>query len=137
MPAAESAPVGVVVAAHGEMAPGLVSAVRLVAGDQPALEPVALPEAASPEEFGTLLADAVDRVDGGAGALVLADLPGATPFNVAARLRHERKGIEVVGGVSLPMLLEVLLSRDGVALADLAELAVRSGTAGVRRWQDP
>lgn len=126
--------VGVVVTAHGALAPGLVSAVELVAGRQPGCEPVALPETASPEEFGGALAPAVERVDAGAGVLVLADLPGATPFSAAARLAHERGGVEVVSGVNLPMLVEVLLQRDGADLAALGELAVRTGAAGVQRW---
>ena len=125
---------GIVLATHGDMATGLVSAVEVIAGPQEGCEAVSLSQESSPEGFGELLAAGIERADAGAGVLVLADLPGATPFNVAARLARDRDDVEVVTGVSLPMLLEVLLGRAGVSVGDLAEAAVRAATAGVVRW---
>jgi mannose/fructose/sorbose-specific phosphotransferase system IIA component len=129
--------VAVVLAGHGAMAPGLVSAVEVILGSQEACVAVALADDDSPERFQERLGEAVDGVDGGAGVVVLADLPGATPFSSAARLAHGRSGVEVVSGVNLPMLLEVLTQRDGQSLDEVAATAADAGARGVVRWSAP
>jgi mannose/fructose/sorbose-specific phosphotransferase system IIA component len=129
--------VAVLLAGHGAMAPGLVSAVEVILGPQEACVAVALADDDSPERFQERLGEAVDGIDGGAGVVVLADLPGATPFSSAARLAHARSGVEVVSGVNLPMLLEVLTQRDGQSLDEVAATAADAGARGVVRWSAP
>jgi mannose/fructose/sorbose-specific phosphotransferase system IIA component len=129
--------VAVVLAAHGAMAPGLLSAVEVILGPQPSCRALALADDDSPERFQERLAATVDELDAGAGALVLADLPGATPFSSAARLAHARAGVEVVAGANLPMLLEVLTQRDGQSLGEAAATAAEAGARGVVRWIAP
>jgi len=83
---------------------------------------------------------ALRRVDGGAGVLVLTDLYGASPANLAARLAHLGTPVRLVSGASLPMLLRAMnypeLTLD--ALADAAAAGGRNGvvcdhsTQGVR-----
>lgn len=128
--------VGVLVAGHGQAASGLLSAARLIAGEQPASAALDLGPAEPPDGFGARLAAAAGRLDRGGGVLVLADLPGATPFTAAARLTRQRSAA-VVAGVNLPMLLEVLLQRAGRALDDVAGLAESAGRAGVVGWPAP
>lgn len=129
--------VGLVVAGHGEFATGLASAVEVIIGPQPAFRAVALAEHDSPERFQVYLVAAVEDVDRGAGVLVLTDLPGATPFSAAARVAHERPGVEVVSGANLPMLLEALTQRDGQTLAATTTTAADAGALGIRRWAPP
>jgi mannose PTS system EIIA component len=69
------------------------------------------------------------EVDSGTGVLVLTDVFGSTPGNVAARLAETGR-IAVVAGVNLPMLLRALCYRDG-KLGDTVEKAVAGGTQGV------
>jgi PTS system ascorbate-specific IIA component len=69
------------------------------------------------------------EVDDGRGVLVLTDCLGATPANVAARMAQPGK-VEVVAGVSLPMLLRALCYCD-LALDALAEKAIAGGTRGI------
>ena len=71
----------------------------------------------------------LDGLDAGDGVLVLTDIFGATPGNVVSRLLQDGK-VEGVSGVSLPMLLRVLTSRDG-ALAAAVERARPGGAEGV------
>jgi PTS system ascorbate-specific IIA component len=71
----------------------------------------------------------VAEIDTGTGVLVLTDLFGSTPGNVAARL-VEYGRVAVVAGVNLPMLLRALCYRDG-NLADTVEKALAGGTQGV------
>lgn len=65
------------------------------------------------------------------GALVLTDLPGATPHNLASQAAGERN-IPVVSGLNLPMLLKVINHADKPP-AELAELAATGGSQGIVR----
>jgi mannose PTS system EIIA component len=69
------------------------------------------------------------QLDAGDGLLVLTDMFGATPCNVAARLLADGR-VEGVSGVSLPMLVRVLSSRDG-SLAASVQRALSGGAEGV------
>lgn len=69
------------------------------------------------------------RLDGGEGVLVLTDLVGATPGNVAARLAG-REGVQVVCGLNLPMLVKSLNYRH-LPLDELAQKAVQGGREGI------
>ena len=84
----------------------------------------------SPETHRAQLEAALTQAEGGAGVLVLADLFGGTPSNIAS-LSLERAERAVVTGVNLPMLLEALMRRDELALAALALAALQAGRAGI------
>ena len=73
--------------------------------------------------------EALARVDDGSGVLVLTDMFGATPANVAARLLQDGK-VEGLSGVNLPMLVRALAHRDE-PLAEVLEKARRGGEEGV------
>jgi PTS system ascorbate-specific IIA component len=73
---------------------------------------------------------AIDDVDRGTGVLILTDLFGATPGNIATQLADPGR-VEVVAGVNLPMLLRVLCYRQGTALADMPQKAVTGGVSGI------
>lgn len=75
---------------------------------------------------------AADSVDQGRGVLVLTDLFGATPGNIAARLVDPGR-IEILTGVSLPMLLRALTYRDVSTLDVLIEKATTGASAGVMK----
>ena len=76
---------------------------------------------------------AVDSVDRGDGVLVLVDLFGATPGNIASQLVESGR-VEVVAGANLPMLLRTLCYRcDGAPLATMAEKALGGGASGIMK----
>ena len=75
---------------------------------------------------------AVLDVDTGDGVLVLVDMFGATPGNIATQLSQPGK-IEVVAGVNLPMLMRTLCYRDRTRLADLPEKALGGGASGMMK----
>lgn len=124
--------VGILVVAHGEMASGLLDAARMIVGDQEALLALSLQEMEDVEGLMDKVEGAISQVDTGEGVLVLVDLPGASPFNASARIAMQREGIEVVTGVNLPMLAELLVMRDGSSLEELVDIAKEAGISGVR-----
>ncbi len=123
---------GIIIVGHGAIAEGLIGSSRMIVGEQPYLEGVPLLEGQSPDDYGDEMERVLHRFDACEGILIMADLFGATPFNVAARLAAAGDDIEVVAGVSLPMLLEACLSRASCPLEELAAIAKRAGMEGVK-----
>ncbi len=125
--------IGVVVASHGGLCRELLITAEMILG--PAAQTAAAPLAAgvSLQDFAAQLRQAVAVVQQEAGVLLLADLAGGTPCNVAAVLAVQSEGLRVVAGVNLPMLLEVLSRREGVSLEELAGIAATAGQGGICR----
>ena len=87
-------------------------------------------------EIETLFEQAAEylvSLDEGEGVLVLSDLFGATPSNLACRLTDTGRA-RVVAGLNLPMLLRVF-NYPGDRLADLAEKAAKGGIRGIRAYE--
>jgi mannose/fructose-specific phosphotransferase system component IIA len=84
-----------------------------------------------PEEIATKLRAIVEGAPSGGEFLVLMDLFGGSPSTVCAQIMAEDPRIEIVTGVNLPMLLEVLLGMEALTLKDLARLAREKGKEGI------
>jgi mannose PTS system EIIA component len=82
-----------------------------------------------PDDLVLRARELLDGIEGGDGVLVLTDIFGATPGNVVSRLLEDGR-VEGVSGVSLPMLLRVLTSRDG-SLRAAVQRAISGGADGV------
>jgi len=98
--------IGVVVATHGEFGNSLLSTLKMILGEVEGIVSVALAAEDSLETFQAKLEKAVQATDPqGEGTLILVDMLGGTPFNVAIRLAQAGRS-QVVTGVSLPMLIK-------------------------------
>ena len=84
-----------------------------------------------PGEVRRLASEAIARLNDGSGVLVLTDMIGATPANCTQSLCVSGE-IEVIAGVSLPMLLRVIGYRNNT-LETLIEMALTGGQKGVCR----
>ncbi len=123
--------IGFILTGHGQFSNGLASAIDMVAGEQPAFQIVPF-EGDRAAEYGEDLRAAIQKMhDECDGVLVFVDLLGGTPFNQAMMISQDIDKVEVVTGTNLPMLLELVLTRDGVELADLASRAVEIGQDGI------
>lgn len=122
--------IGVLLVTHGAVGEALLGAAQQILGASP--ERVAALGVARGDDPDAVLERArglVARLDDGSGVLVLADMYGATPSNVAARLLADGR-VEGVSGVSLPMLVRVLSGRNG-SLAAGVRRALSGGAEGV------
>ena len=100
--------IGVVVATHGEFGNALISTMRMILGEVEGVASASLSAEDSMESFQAKLEKALTAVDpSGLGALVLVDMLGGTPFNVAVQLAQKRK-LNVITGVNLPMLIKIV-----------------------------
>lgn len=125
--------IGFVLTGHGQFAPGLKSAVDMVAGEQPNFEvvPFAGSEAVTfGDDLRTCIAKMRQACD---GVLVFVDLLGGTPFNQAIPMTTELDNVTVVTGTNLPMLVELVMTRafGDPTLDELAERARVVGREGV------
>jgi PTS system ascorbate-specific IIA component len=122
--------IGLLILAHKNLGAGLIAAVEHTLGKRPPqLDSVELDFAESPERIDEALDQCLRKVDLGEGALILADVYGATHTNVACR-RLQRGRIELVTGVNLPMLLRILNYRH-MGMDDLIDKALSGGCGGI------
>jgi len=123
--------VGVLLLTHEAMGGALITAARHVLGKLPLpLDVIEVEPGSDPD---TTLRDATLRarsLDGGDGVLVLTDLYGATPCNVAQRLPGLGVHMHCVSGLNLPMLLRVL-NYPEQKLDQLAQTAASGGRGGI------
>jgi mannose PTS system EIIA component len=126
--------IGIVVAGHGRFCDGLRDAAEMIMGPQEQLAVVPMGPAENLDQYKDKLRRARDEVDSGDGVLLLVDLFGGSPSNVSCYLLGP--STEAVTGVSLPMFLEVLSSREGASLADAVKTAMASAEIGTIRLAD-
>jgi len=121
---------GLLVVSHGRLAEELVNAVRTIVGPVEALEAVSIGWNDDVEESSRRIEAAARRVDCGQGVLLLTDMFGGTPTNLALSL-HEQGRIEIVTGVNLPMLIKFANLREQLELQEAAERIAQQGREAI------
>ena len=122
--------IGVVVVTHGQLATELVNAAETIVGDQPRFAAVSIGWHDAVELAREEIAQAIARVDSGSGVIVLTDMFGGTPSNLAITFLSEGR-VEVITGVNLPMLLKLAGTREVTDLRDLARRIREDGRTGI------
>jgi len=121
---------GLVIISHDSVGQSLVDAAATILGMCPmALELVSVSPGCDPDDVIERARTAVRRINQGDGVLILTDMYGSTPSNVANRLAPEAD-IRVVAGLNLPMLIRVF-NYPGMSLAELAQKAGSGGRDGI------
>jgi len=118
--------IGVVIVTHGRLAHEFRAALEHVVGPQEQLETISIgPDDDLDVRRADMLA-ALARVDTGDGVVVLTDMFGGTPSNLAISAM-ERANVEVIAGVNLPMLVKLAKVRDECPLAEAVAAAQDAG----------
>ena len=99
--------IGVVVVTHGQLATELVNAAETIVGELPRFAAVSIGWHEDTEDARNEIAQAIARVDDGTGVLILTDMFGGTPSNLAMTFLAEGR-VEVITGVNLPMLIKLV-----------------------------
>jgi PTS system ascorbate-specific IIA component len=124
--------VGILIVAHGSLGASLIHCATHVMGGRPErLLELGVTVRDDPVQVLPRALRLVRQIDGGEGVLVLTDVYGATPSNVAARLLAPGRA-EGVAGVNLPMLVRALTYRSE-PLATVVAKAMSGGVEGVFR----
>ncbi|MEI6303061.1 MAG: PTS fructose transporter subunit IIA [Betaproteobacteria bacterium] len=122
--------VGILIISHGAFGEALIHCASHVLGKRPLrVRQVGVTMHDDPDSMLPVAQSLVKELDQGKGVLVLSDMLGATPSNLATRLLEPGR-VEGVSGVNLPMLIRALTYRDQ-PLAVVVEKAISGGTAGV------
>ena len=122
--------IGILIVAHGAFGEALIHSASHVLGKRPLrVRQVGVTVHDDPEAILPQARDLVAQLDEGKGVLVLTDIYGATPGNIALRLLKPGK-VEGISGVNLPMLIRALTYREQ-GLAMTVEKALSGGTEGV------
>ena len=118
--------IGIVLVTHGRLAEEFVAATEHVVGPQEAMRSICIGPDDDIEQRRTEIIDAVATVDQGAGVVMLTDMFGGTPSNLAISIMAEER-VEVIAGVNLPMLIKLASVRGEKPLADAVSCAQEAG----------
>ena len=118
--------IGIVLVTHGRLAEEFVAATEHVVGPQEAMRSVCIGPDDDMEQRRAEIIDAVAAVEQGQGVVVLTDMFGGTPSNLAISIMDQEK-IEVIAGVNLPMLIKLASVRGDKALAEAVVCAQEAG----------
>ena len=123
---------GIVITSHGPMAQGILETSKLFFGDQEQMVARCLSAEDNPDEFVTILKEAITEVDSGDGVIVFCDMLFGSPCNCMARVLGENldnPNLEVITGVNLAMILQILAVRENAEVS--VEELLSSGTEGI------
>ncbi|MXO72649.1 PTS sugar transporter subunit IIA [Alteraurantiacibacter buctensis] len=118
--------IGMILVTHGRLAEEFVHAMEHVVGAQAQVATVCIGPNDDMELRREEIATAIDTVDSGTGAIILTDLFGGTPSNLAISLL-ERGRTEVIAGINLPMLIRLAGARKDMDLPRAAAAARDAG----------
>jgi PTS system mannose-specific IIA component len=118
--------IGVVIVTHGNLGKEFRTALEHVVGPQERIETIAIAPDDNMDERRRAISRAIDQVDMGEGAVLLTDMFGGTPSNLAISFM-DRAGVEVIAGINLPMLVKLARVREELALAEVSRLAQEAG----------
>ena len=118
--------IGLVLVAHGRLADEFVTAMVHVVGPQERVASIAIGPDDDMEEQRANIAAAIEQVDEGQGVIVLTDLFGGTPSNLAISLMR-RGRVEVIAGMNLPMLIRLGSARKAMKVVEAVAAAREAG----------
>lgn len=111
--------IGVVVVTHGQLAVELVNAAEMIVGELPQFVAVSIGWHDEVNDARGEIAQAIERVRGDAGVLLLTDMFGGTPSNLGMTFLETNR-LEVITGVNLPMLIKLASLRSSLDLLSVA-----------------
>lgn len=123
--------IGLVLVTHGGLAREFRAALEHIVGPVENMETICIGPEDDMEQRRQDITDAVTRVDHGAGIIILTDMFGGTPSNLAISLL-ERDALEVIAGVNLPMLIKLESVRASASLPEAAEQAKNAARNYIR-----
>ena len=122
--------IGMVLVTHGQLATGFRAALEHVVGPQSRFETITIGPEDDMEQRRADILGAVARVQDGSGVVLLTDMFGGTPSNLAISIMDKAK-VEVIAGVNLPMLIKLASVRHHETLVDAVASAQEAGRKSI------
>jgi len=118
--------IGLVLVTHGHLANEFVAAMEHVVGPQEGVRAIAIGPDDDMERRRKDILDAIKEVNSGDGVIVLTDMFGGTPSNLAISIMDKGR-VEVVAGINLPMLIKLASLRKDASIEDALMGAQEAG----------
>ena len=118
--------IGLILVTHGQLAEEFVHAMEHVVGPQDAVATVCIGPNDDMEKRRKEIASAIKKVEKGDGVIILTDLFGGTPSNLAISLLETGR-IEVIAGINLPMLIRLAGARKSMTVVEAVAAAKKAG----------
>ncbi|MEM8723967.1 MAG: PTS sugar transporter subunit IIA [Pseudomonadota bacterium] len=118
--------IGLILVTHGRLADQFVQAMEHVVGPQAGVATVCIGPNDDMEQRRAEIAKAIEEVEVGSGVIVLTDLFGGTPSNLAISLLDAGR-VEVIAGINLPMLIRLAGARKSMSVSEAVEAAQTAG----------
>lgn len=118
--------IGLILVTHGRLADQFVEAMEHVVGPQAAVATICIAPDDDMEQRRSEIAKAIRVVDSGAGVIILTDLFGGTPSNLAISLLDAGR-VEVIAGINLPMLIRLAGARKAMDVTAAVAAAAMAG----------
>ena len=118
--------IGMILVTHGRLADHFIDAMEHVVGKQEGVATICIGPNDDMEQRRADIADAIRTVDQGQGAIILTDLFGGTPSNLAISLLDTGR-VEVIAGINLPMLIRRAGARKSMNVVDAVNAAQTAG----------
>lgn len=124
--------IGIIVVTHGNFSKEIIKSCELIAGPAEKVIGLTLNREDNIENLNEQFLKSLNELEDGDGVLVLADLLGGSPSNVASLNLKKGCKYQAITGLNLPMLLEAMINRNGNTLEQLAEACIQAGAEGVK-----
>ena len=118
--------IGLILVTHGSLADEFVHAMEHVVGQQSGIATVCIGPDDDVEQRRKEIAAAIETVEAGAGVIILTDLFGGTPSNLAISLMEAGR-VEVIAGINLPMLIRLASARGKLPIGEALAAAQEAG----------
>jgi len=122
--------VGLLIITHSRLAKELLEAARFIAGSVEAAECISIETSKDSKKLRNIIQKKLESLDQGGGVLILVDMFGGTPSNLALSFL-QKDTAEVVTGVNLPMVLAIIHNRKEKSLAEVADIAKSAGQRSI------
>ena len=123
--------IGMVLVTHGRLAEEFIAALEHVVGQQAHIGTVCIGPDDDIEQRRVQILEQVAEADQGEGVVLLTDMFGGTPSNLAISVMPDAR-IDVIAGVNLPMLIKLVEVRSEAKLADAVKAARDAGQSYIR-----
>jgi mannose PTS system EIIA component len=127
--------IGALVVTHGHLGQELVAAAEMIVGEISHIRAVSIGWHDDVNEAQKDIEKRISEVENGKGVLILTDMFGGTPSNIAFSL-HEPGKIDIVTGVNLPMIIKIVSQKEGDTLDSLARVVRDQGRASIASASD-
>jgi len=124
--------ISVIIGTHGMFSEEILKSAEMIFGTQENVGSVTFKPGEGVENLVEKYNNLIGELESTDGVLFMVDLFGGSPFNAASIIAMKNDNIEIVAGVNLPMILEVLGSRDFSSLSELLVIAENSGKEAIR-----